>query len=107
MGKLLMADDAQNQFRDGLNNVTQAIVDVVSAIGIATTAENINYVPGWRLGRSIPPSLRFDIAPAGAPVVQVEFSREQLEDCWGGLDRADVRQRLRDIVSEYKRLLGA
>jgi hypothetical protein len=50
--------------------------------------------------------LRFVLKPTGAPAMLVNLSREQIEDCWNGLDRPEVRQIMREITSRYNRMQG-
>jgi hypothetical protein len=46
------------------------------------------------------------LSPVGAPTMLVKLSREQIEDCWNGLDRPEVRQIMREVTDRYRRMRG-
>ena len=100
-------DQRPQEFNDGLRNVTQGVISGLFEISIVAKNEEFTYEPAWKLGRSVPEAIKIRVAPKGAPTVSSIFSKEQIEDCWNGLDRADVRQKIRAIAAEYLRLRGS
>jgi hypothetical protein len=94
----------QSEFRDGLRNITKALADAVTKIGVVTNFDDIHCEPPWEFGKQMPEAAKLRIAPVGAPALLVDFSKEQIQDCWRGLDRADVRQKVRNAVDRYRRL---
>lgn len=96
----------QQEFNGGLGNVTQGVIESLAEVGIVVRTDEIMYEPAWRPGRPIPEAIEIRVAPEGAPTVRTHFSREQIDDSWDRLDRADVRQRIRAITAEFIRLRG-
>ena len=96
-----MSADAQYEFREGLRVVYEAIIENLGKNGVAIDAEGVTYAFTWQPGAPVPSSVKFAIAPVGRQVTQAEFSNDQIEDCWEGLDRADVRKKLGDIVGKF------
>lgn len=96
-----MSAEAQYEYREGLRNVHDAIFEYLGKNGIAIDAEGVSHLFTWQPGAPVPSSVRFDIAPIGRNATVVEFSSEQIEDCWEGLDRADVRKKLDEIVGRF------
>jgi len=96
-----MSAQAQYEYREGLRNVHDAIFEYLGKNGIAIDAEGVYHLFTWQQGASVPSSVKFDIAPIGKNATAVEFSSDQIEDCWEGLDRADVRKKLEEIVGKF------
>jgi hypothetical protein len=100
-------DRAPQEYDAGLERITSGIVDALSAIGIRIARTDITYEPAWVPGsRDAPESIRVVISPNAAPGAKLDFSREQIEDCWERLDREDVHRTIRNLVAEYKRVLA-
>lgn len=96
-----MSADAQYEFREGFRSVNDAIVGCLSENGVAINAEGVTYALFWQPGAPVPSSVTFEIAPIGRRPVTVEFSNEEIEDCWEGLDHAEVRRKLREMVEKF------
>ena len=64
------------------------------------TADGVCCTPAWQDGDPIPAILTFEISPIGRSPVQIQFSNEEIEDCWEGLDRAEVRTKLRELADK-------
>lgn len=96
-----MLRDAQKEFREGLRIVTEQFVEQLRDAGIAITVEGVTYAPRWQEGEPIPATVTCKIAPIGRQPFQVVFSNEEIEDCWEGLDRAEVRRKLRETVDKF------
>ena len=100
------SDRPQREFDAGIGNISKALVEAATAAGIGTVAQDIRLEPPWKRGNPIPSILRFVLKPSGAPAMLINLSREQVEDCWNGLDRPEVRQIMREITDRYKRMQG-
>ena len=96
-----MSADAQYESREGFRSVNDAIVECLSENGVAINAEGVTYALVWQPGVPVPSSVTFEIAPIGRRPVKVEFSNEEIEDCWEGLDHAEVRRKLREMVEKF------
>jgi hypothetical protein len=95
-----MCGDAEQELREGLKNVSEAIVGLLSENGVPITADGVSWAPAWQAGEPIPAILTFEVSPIGRSPVQLEFSNEEIEDCWEGLDRAEVRTKLRELADK-------
>ncbi len=60
--------------------------------------------PAW--ARSLPPpdAVPVSVMPAYAPVVTVEFTGREIQDCWRGIDAAGTCAKVRSFALEYQRL---
>ena len=96
-----MCGDAEQELREGLKNIREAIVGQLTENGVPINASGVCYMPAWQAGEPIPPSLACEITPIGRSPITVEFSNEEIEDCWEGLDRAEVRKKLREIADKF------
>jgi hypothetical protein len=106
-----MADDddlsrAQREFGEGLEHISIAFVEAALAAGVSASKADIRLEPAWKSGKPIPSAVRMSLAAPGAPVMLVNLAREQIEDCWHGLDRPEVRQLMREVTSRYLRMQG-
>ena len=100
------SDRPQREFQEGIANISSALVDAAQAAGVNALPENIRLEPPWTRGDPIPFALRMVLSPVGAPTMLVKLSREQIEDCWNGLDRPEVRQIMREVTDRYRRMRG-
>ena len=96
-----MSVEVQYEFREGLRIVYEAILEKLSDNGVAINAEGVSYVFTWQPGAPVPSLVTFEIAPIGRQPTRVEFPNEEIEDCWEGLDRAEVRRKLCEIVDKF------
>jgi len=96
-----MSVEAQYEFREGLRIVYEAILERLGESGVAINADGVSYGLTWQPGAPVPTLVTFVIAPIGRQPMRVEFSNEEIEDCWEGLDRAEVRSKLREIVDRF------
>ncbi|HVY04624.1 MAG TPA: hypothetical protein VHB46_01485 [Burkholderiales bacterium] len=96
-----MSTSAQYEFREGFRIVSEAIVEQLGENGVAITAEGVTHTLTWQPGAPVPTTVTFQIAPIGRKPVKVEFSNEEIEDCWEGLDRAEVRRKLCETVEKF------
>ena len=96
-----MGGNAEHELREGLRNVSEAIVGHLNENGVPINPEGVSCTPAWQGGEPIPAILTFDIAPIGRAPIKLEFSNEEIEDCWEGLDRAEVRKKLREITDKF------
>lgn len=57
--------------------------------------------PAW--SRSMPPpqSVAISVMPAHAPVVTVEFTAREIQDCWRGVECADACRKVRSFADAY------
>ena len=60
--------------------------------------------PAW--ARSLPPpdSVPVSVMPAYAPLVTVEFTGREIQDCWRGVEGAGTCAKIRSFALEYQRL---
>lgn len=96
-----MGAEVQYEFREGMQNVYDGIIDYLGKNGVAINAEGVSYVFTWQPGAPVPSLVTFVIAPIGRQPMRVEFPNEEIEDCWEGLDRAEVRKKLSEIVEKF------
>jgi hypothetical protein len=100
-------DRAPQEYDAGLERITTEIVDALSSIGIRIARTDVTYEPAWVPGsRDAPESIRVAIAPDAAPGAKLDFSRQQIEDCRERLDGGEVLRTIRNLVSEYERILS-
>jgi hypothetical protein len=93
--------DIQYEYREGLRIVYEAIIENLSKNGVAINAEGVTYAFTWQPGAPVPSCVTFEIVPIGRHAMRVEFFNEEIEDCWEGPDRAEVRTKLREIVEKF------
>jgi hypothetical protein len=96
----------QREFQEGIAHISSALLDAAKSAGISAGAGDIRLEPEWHRGDPIPSAMRIVLKPTGAPAMIVNLSREQIEDCWNGLDRPEVRQIMREVTDRYKRMQG-
>ena len=96
-----MSAEVQYEFREGMRIVHEAILEKLGENGVAINAEGVSYAFTWEPGAPVPSLVTFEIAPIGRQPMRVEFPNEEIEDCWEGLDRAEVRRKLREIVDKF------
>ena len=60
--------------------------------------------PAWSRRLPPPDAVAVSVMPAHAPVVTVEFSGRELQDCWRGVDSADACRKVRSFALENQRL---
>lgn len=103
-----MSEDRGTQkYNAGLERITTEILDALNALGVRIARTDVVYEPPWVSGRGgAPESIRLVISPDAAPGAKFDFSRQQIEDCWQRLDRADVVHTIRNLVAEYERVLS-
>jgi hypothetical protein len=105
VGEAMERQRQQEEFAVGLSNLKRAIMEALAPLGINVVEDDFAHEPAWQPGKSIPERVDMSVKPEGAPRVTATFSREQIEDSWRSLERTDVRQVVRSIAGEYKRLL--
>jgi hypothetical protein len=88
-----------DQFLRGLQVIEREIVSGVRHGGGAQVDE-LNF--RWHGGQKLippPPSIELKITTS-AQTLNLSFAREEVEDSWERVDRADVRAKIRNLVSK-------
>lgn len=62
--------------------------------------------PSWSRRFPPPDTVAVSVMPARAPVVTVEFTGRELQECWRGVESAEVCRKVRSFALEYQRLLA-
>lgn len=62
--------------------------------------------PAWSRRLPPPDAVCVSVMPAHAPVVTVEFTGREVQDCWRGVDAAEACRKVRSFTLEYQRLRG-
>ena len=100
-------DRATQEYNAGLERITTEIVDALNAIGVRIARTDVAYEPAWVLGcGDVPEFTRLVLSLDAVPGAKIDFSQQQIEDCWERLDRADVVRAIRNLVTEYERVLS-
>ena len=76
--------------------------EIVSGVrhGGGAQVDELNF--RWRGGQKLippPPSIELKITTS-AQTLNLSFAREEVEDSWERVDRADVRAKIRNLVSK-------
>lgn len=97
-----MDDDEFFYFRDGLDNITTALLENLNSTGI--TAEDIHQFVPWKPGFPIPTRMLLTISPR-REAVTMTLERTEIEAC-GDLVSEDILQRIHVVVTEFQRSKG-
>ena len=90
-----------DQFLNGLKNIENKVIEDLLSMGIVAKSQNFI----WNNSQSfigVPSNVSLVISLNGKNI-EARFSREQLEDSWDIISRADVRATIKHIVFEITR----
>lgn len=90
--------DSTEQFIRGLQNIERAIIEGLHKSGIHASADNFQ----WHRGKEfVPPPMAIGLEiKVNDKTSNSVLSREQVEDSWNQINRADVKALVKGMVSD-------
>src|SRR3954466_6558176 len=87
----------------GLAHIRSAIRDALAEVDGEIAAAGILH-PAWSRRLPPPDTVSISVMPAHAPVVTVEFTGQEIQDSWKGVEGAGALEKVRSFGVEYKQL---
>ena len=92
---------AEAEFAAGLDCIRRAIITALREFGVTLLPGEISHQP-LTPGR-VPDELSLSLAPKDAAFVTGTFTRDEIEACVRGVERADVREKVGRIADKYSK----
>jgi hypothetical protein len=87
----------------GLAYIRSALRAALAEVDAEIAAAGILH-PAWPRRYPPPDSVSISVMPPNAPVVTVEFTGREIQDCWCGVHSTETARKIRSFAVEYRKV---